>query len=294
MWDTGLKDKVVIVTGANHGIGAATAVALAREGAKVFITYLRLSPSEYGGVDDEEAKKAVEPGRAYYYKRLTRSADALMRTIREAGGASRSWEADLADPKNIPALFDKAEEAFGDVDVLVNNAAFDQLDTFIPEDELAKNPLFVGAYPMKPVSADSVDKHFAVNSRAVALLMSEFAQRQIKRKAGWGRIINISTDGAYAHPSNVSYGASKLAMESYARAAAYELGPYGITVNVVSPGAVQTGWLPSEIRESLEKSYPLRRIGRPEDIANAVVFFASRQADWITGQVLHVGGGNKM
>jgi 3-oxoacyl-[acyl-carrier protein] reductase len=294
MWDTGLKDKVVIVTGANHGIGAATAVAFAREGAKVFITYLRLSPSEYGGVDDEEAKKAVEPGRAYYYKRLTRSADALMRTIREAGGASRSWEADLADPKNIPALFDKAEEAFGDVDVLVNNAAFDQLDTFIPEDELAKNPLFVGAYPMKTVSADSVDKHFAVNSRAVALLMSEFAQRQIKRKAGWGRIINISTDGAYAHPSNVSYGASKLAMESYARAAAYELGPYGITVNVVSPGAVQTGWLPSEIRESLEKSYPLRRIGRPEDIANAVVFFASRQADWITGQVLHVGGGNKM
>jgi 3-oxoacyl-[acyl-carrier protein] reductase len=294
MWDTGLKDKVVIVTGANHGIGAATAVAFAREGAKVFITYLRLSPSEYGGVDDEEAKKAVEPGRAYYYKRLTRSADALMRTIREAGGASRSWEADLADPKNIPALFDKAEEAFGDVDVLVNNAAFDQLDTFIPEDELAKNPLFVGEYPMKTVSADSVDKHFAVNSRAVALLMSEFAQRQIKRKAGWGRIINISTDGAYAHPSNVSYGASKLAMESYARAAAYELGPYGITVNVVSPGAVQTGWLPSEIRESLEKSYPLRRIGRPEDIANAVVFFASRQADWITGQVLHVGGGNKM
>jgi len=118
--------------------------------------------------------------------------------------------------------------------------------------------------------------------------------RHFRRKADWGRIINISTDGAHAHPSNVSYGASKLAMESYARAAAYELGPYGITVNVVSPGAVQTGWMPSEITESLEKSYPLRRIGRPEDIAHAVVFFASKQADWITGQVLHVGGGNKM
>jgi 3-oxoacyl-[acyl-carrier protein] reductase len=205
-----------------------------------------------------------------------------------------NWEADLADQRNIPALFDKAEEAFGGVDILVNNAAFDQLDTFVPEKESAKGSLFAGEYPMKTISADSVDKHFAVNSRAVALLMSEFAQRQIRRKAGWGRIINISTDGAYAHPSNVSYGASKLAMESYSRAAAYELGPYGITVNVISPGAVQTGWMSSEFTESLAKSYPLRRIGRPEDIADAVVFFASRQADWITGQVLHVGGGNRM
>jgi 3-oxoacyl-[acyl-carrier protein] reductase len=294
MLDTGLKDKVVIVTGANHGIGAATALAFSREGAKVFITYLRLSPSEYGGVDNDEAKKAVEPGRAYYYRTLARSADSVIQTIQDAGGRCQRWEADLADPKNIPGLFDRAEEAFGGVDVLVNNAAFDQFDTFIPEKELAKNALFVGEYPMKTISADSVDRHFAVNSRAVALLMSEFAQRHISRKADWGRIINISTDGAYAHPSNVSYGASKLALESYARAAAFELGPYGITVNVVSPGAVQTGWMSTEIKEFLEKSYPLRRIGRPEDIAHAVVFFASRQADWITGQVLHVGGGNKM
>jgi 3-oxoacyl-[acyl-carrier protein] reductase len=294
MLDTGLKDKVVIVTGANHGIGAATAEAFAREGAKVFITYLRLSPSEYGGVDEEEAGRAVEPGRAYYYKTLTQSADSVIQTIQESRGTCQSWEADLADPKNIPELFDRAEAAFGSVSILVNNAAFDQLDTFIPEKELEKDPMFASEYPMKTITADSADKHFAVNSRAVALLMSEFAQRHIRRKAGWGRIVNISTDGAYAHPSNVSYGASKLAMESYTRAAAYELGPYGITVNVISPGAVQTGWMPSAIQEALEKSYPLRRIGKPEDIANAVVFFASKQADWITGQVLQVGGGNKM
>lgn len=294
MLDTGLKDKVVIVTGGNHGIGAATALAFAGEGAKVFIAYLRLSPSKYGGVDEEEAKKAARPGRKYYYQTLTRSADSVVRAIRDAGGTAMSWEADLADPENIPELFDRAEKAFGGVDVLVNNAAFDQMDTFIPEKELAKDPLFSGEYPMKPITANSVDKHFAVNSRAVALLMSEFAKRHIKRKSGWARIINISTDGAYAHPSNVSYGASKLAMESYTRAAAYELGPYGITVNAVSPGAVQTGWMSSEVAESLAKSYPLRRIGRPEDIAQAVVFFASNQADWITGQVLHVGGGNRM
>jgi 3-oxoacyl-[acyl-carrier protein] reductase len=218
----------------------------------------------------------------------------VIEDIEESGGICLSWEADLADTKNIPELFDRAEGVFGSVSVLVNNAAFDQLDTFIPEKELEKNPMFASEYPMKTISSDSADKHFAVNTRAVALLMSEFAQRHVKREADWGRIINISTDGAYAHPSNVSYGASKLAMEGYTRAAASELGPYGITVNVVSPGAVQTGWMPSEIEEALEKSYPLRRIGKPEDIANAIVFFASGQADWITGQVLHVGGGNRM
>jgi 3-oxoacyl-[acyl-carrier protein] reductase len=294
MVDTDLMDKVVIVTGANHGIGAATATAFAKEGAKVFITYLRLSPSEYGGVDEVEARQATEPGRAYYYNAVAQSADSVERDILDSGGKCKSWEADLADPKNIPKLFDRAEEAFGSVEVLVNNAAFDQLDTFIPEKEIEKNPLFASEYPMKTISAESSDNCFAVNSRAVALLMSEFAQRHIERNAGWGRIINISTDGAYAHPSNVSYGASKLAMESYTRAAAFELGPYGITVNVISPGAVQTGWMSAEIIEALEKSYPLRRIGKPEDIANAVQFFASRQADWITGQVLQVGGGNRM
>ncbi|MFZ2055600.1 MAG: SDR family NAD(P)-dependent oxidoreductase [Candidatus Aminicenantales bacterium] len=130
MLDTGLKDKVVIVTGANHGIGAATAVALAREGAKVFITYLRLRPFEYGGVEDEEANKAVEPGRAYYYKTLTRSADAVIQAIKDLGGTCVNWEADLANAKNIPELFDRAEDAFGSVNILVNNAAFDQLDAF--------------------------------------------------------------------------------------------------------------------------------------------------------------------
>lgn len=83
-------------------------------------------------------------------------------------------------------------------------------------------------------------------------------------------------------------------MESYSRAAAFELGPYGITVNVISPGAVQTGWMKPKLEKEIAASYPLRRIGQPEDIANAVIFFASEQANWITGQVLHVGGGNRM
>jgi 3-oxoacyl-[acyl-carrier protein] reductase len=294
MIDPGLKDRVAVVTGANHGIGAATAQILAEQGAKVFITFLRLDPKTYGGIDPDLAARSAEPGRAAYYHILTQDAKATLRAIKEKGGTAQAWEADLAETDNIPRLFDRAEAAFGPVDILVNNAAFDQPDSFLPPQEIQKDPLFVEEYPMQPIRAESHDRHFAVNSRAVALLMHEFARRLIQRDASWGRIVNISTDGAYAHACNVSYGASKLAMESYTRAAAQELGPYGITVNVVSPGAVQTGWMPEKLAQTLSENYPLRRVGRPEDIAQAVLFFASHQAGWITGQVLFVGGGNRM
>jgi len=294
MVDTGLKGKVALITGANHGIGAATAVAFARQGADVFLTYLRLSPEKYAGRGFEEVETATGPGPKHYYSILTRDAEEVTRSIRALGGRSEFWETDLADPDNIGPLMDKAENAFGKVDILVNNADHDRPDSFLPANELPAKGLFGGEYLLRTVSAESHDEHFAVNCRAVALLTAEFARRHIARKAGWGRIINISTDGASGHAWNVSYGASKYAGESYAKAAAAELGPYGITVNVVSPGAVQTGWLTSDAAEALAKTYPLRRIGTPDDIASAVIFFASRQADWITGQVLHVGGGNRM
>jgi len=293
MVDTGLKGKVAFVTGANHGIGAAIAVAFAREGADVFLTYLRLSLEKDFGLDFRGDDQAG-PGPKRYAAILRQDAEAVVRSVRTLGVRCEAWEADLADPENVPRLMDKAEEAFGKVDILVNNADHDRPDTFLPASELPSSGLFGGEYPLRTLSAKSHDEHFAVNGRAVALLMAEFARRQIARKSNWGRIINISTDGARGHGWNVSYGASKYAGESYARAAAAELGPYGITVNVVSPGAVQTGWLTDEEAQAIAKTYPLRRIGTPEDIASAAIFFASRQADWITGQVLHVGGGNRM
>jgi len=292
--DTKLKDKVVIVTGANHGIGAAIAIAFAREGSKVFINYFRFSAEAYGCIEEDEATEATKPSRAYYYKMQTKSADEVVKAINDFGGICCAWEADLSDPNNIPKLFDKAETELGNVDILVNNAAYGKCDTFIPSGQFDENELFVGVFPMATITADSHDRHFAVNSRAAALMIEEYAKRYISRKAEWGRIINISSDGAYAHPCAVSYGASKYAMESFTRAAAVELGSYGITVNVISPGAVQTGWITSELEEQIRKSYPLRRVGKPEDIANAIIFLASEQADWITGQVLYVGGGNKM
>jgi len=93
---------------------------------------------------------------------------------------------------------------------------------------------------------------------------------------------------------DVSYGASKHALESCSRAAAKELGKYGITVNIVSLGAVQTGWISPEMEEEIVASYPLGRIGQPEDVADVIVFLASEQARWVTGQLIYVGGGHAM
>jgi 3-oxoacyl-[acyl-carrier protein] reductase len=293
MINTGLKDKVVIVTGANHGIGAATAIAFAQEGAKVFINYLRQSP-ELLSETKENADRATAPGRAYYCKILSQSAERVISKINDLGGKCYAWEADLSDPNNIPKMYDLAEKNLGDVNIVVNNAAFDNPDTFIPQRELEKNPLFADEYILHSITSNSHDEHFAVNSRAVALMIAEYAKRHVKRNSKWGRIINVTTDGARCHASNVSYGASKYAIESYTRSAAIELGPYGVTANVISPGAVQTGWMPKRIEKNLAESYPLRRVGKPEDIAKAIIFFASEQADWITGQVLYVGGGNRM
>lgn len=294
MIDTGLKDRVVIVTGANHGMGAAMAVAFAKQGAKVLVHYYRGGAEGYGELSEEEVKNATSGGRAYYYKMQTKPADEVIKAISDLGGECIALESDLAEPENIPIIFDKAEKSLGAVDIVVNNAAYSKCDTFIPEDELKKQPPFAGQFPKATISTQSHDRHFDVNCRAVALMMAEFAKRHIARKASWGRIINISTDGAFGYSEVVSYYASKWAAESFARAAAVELGPYGITVNVISPGAVNTGWLPVERENELAKTYPLRRLGKPEDIANAAIFFASVQADWITGQVLFVGGGNRM
>jgi 3-oxoacyl-[acyl-carrier protein] reductase len=124
--------------------------------------------------------------------------------------------------------------------------------------------------------------------------MAEFARRHIARARRWGRIINVSTDGAAGFPSEVSYWASKHALESYSRAAACELGPYGITVNIVSPGPIQTGWMSPELEAKVVPAIPLGRIGQPEDVADVIVFLASEQGRWLTGQLLYAGGGNRM
>lgn len=289
MIETGLKDKVVLVTGANHGIGAATAKTFAAEGAAVFITYLSL-PLDVP-FDENDMKT---PGEAVYRSNQAMSADAVVRYIRDNGGSAEAWEADLSDPGIIPQLFDRATEAFGPVDVLINNAAHWEPDTFAPLDLGAQAESVERWSKPATITPESHDRHFAVNSRGVALMMAEFARRHVQRDADWGRIINISTDGAYCFPSDISYGASKFAIEAYSRSAASELGQYGITVNVVSPGPIQTGYITPELEKDIVSDIPMGRVGQSEDIADALVFFASEQARWITGQLLYVGGGHSM
>jgi 3-oxoacyl-[acyl-carrier protein] reductase len=269
MLDPQLEGKVAIVTGANHpkGIGQATARALAAQGAAVFV-------SGFGRL----------------------SLDDTIAAIQAAGGRAAGVLADLSDPAVIPWLFDQAEAAFGPVAVLVNNAAHwgppDTLRTIEPD----TTPFHANTF-QQTLSAANFDRHTAVNARAVALMMVEFARRHEQRGGSYGRIINISTDGANCFPSEVSYGASKAALESLSRSAAVEFGPLGINVNIVSPGPTQTGdpgWITPEMEQQIGRSTPLRRPGRPEDLADVIVFLASAQSRWITGQTIRVNGGHMM
>ncbi|MFC1535573.1 SDR family NAD(P)-dependent oxidoreductase [Candidatus Neomarinimicrobiota bacterium] len=287
-----LEHKVVLITGANHGIGSASARAFAKQGAKVFIAYFR-EPCEYS---EEELTMAVEAGVGgdkYFRAKQQQTADPVVEDIRSKGGISCAYEADLANTENIPKLFDVCEKELGPVDILVNNHTYDVLETFDPE-LASDNYQWFNEYSVQLISKTTIDASFAVNTRAYALLMLEYLRRYLHRGAKWGRIINLSTDAAHAHVANVSYAASKHAIESYSRSAAAELGKYGITVNIVAPGPIQTGYMTLDMEKTLTEQAPLGRVGYPEDVADVIVFLASEQAHWLTGQLLYVGGGWQM
>ena len=282
-----LAGKVVLITGANHGIGAATAKALATQNSSVFITYHR-DVCRYTEGELQEAKEAGTGGDVLYRAMQQQSTDSLVRYIHDQGGTAVAHEVDLANADNIPLLFDLCEEKLGSVDILVNNHTCCVLETFDPaltSDE--------GSGIHLPTAA-TIDAHFATNARAYALMMSEYLKRHLQRKCEWGRIINVSTDAAHAHLANISYAASKHAIESYSRSAAAEMGKYGITVNIVAPGPIQTGYITPEAATEIADGTPLGRVGEPEDVADVIVFLASEQARWMTGQLLYVGGGWRM
>ena len=287
MIDLQIEEKVVLITGANHGIGAAAAKAFAAQGAKVFLTYFR-EPCEHTPAELESAQASGKGGVLLYRANQQQMAESVLESISSFGGTATAKEIDLSDTRNIPLLFNYCENALGPVDILVNNHTYCALDTFDPAMETTEG------FGIHTITADDININCAINTRSYALMMSEYTRRFLEREAETGRIINLSTDAAHAHESNVSYAASKHAIESYSRSAAVELGRYGITVNIVAPGPIQTGYLTPEEETHIAANTPLRRIGKPEDVADVVVFLASEQARWLTGQLIYVGGGWRM
>src|SRR5919202_5381609 len=212
MIDPGFKGGVGIVTGTNQGIGAAAARALADQGVFVFLAYLRLGPDDPG---------VQATGLASYAIARAQTGESVAEAIKGAGGRAAAWAADLADPSAVPDLFDRAEAALGPVEILINNADAWLGDTFLPEatDGFGRR--------LTPVTAETHEHCFHVNSRAAALLIAEFARRHVARGASWGRVVGLTSGGPFGFPEEVSYGAAKAAQENYTRAAATELAGYG-------------------------------------------------------------------
>ena len=265
-----LTGRVALVTGANHGIGAATARVLADYGARVVVAYLRL--------DEAGSAGAPEP----YRRARASDADHVVAGIRTKGGQVTAVEADLADPQTPQRLFDLAESEFGPVDILVNNASGWLADTFTaePQDRLGR--------PLRQVSAETFERQFSVDARGAALLIAEFARRHAERGATWGRIISLSSGGPSGFPGEVSYGAAKAALENYTMSAAFELAPMGVTANVVHPPPTDTGWVTDQVRRSVREKSDLIHIAEPEEVAGVIAYLASDHARLITGNVIRL------
>jgi NAD(P)-dependent dehydrogenase (short-subunit alcohol dehydrogenase family) len=249
--DTGLAGSVALVTGASRGIGAATALALAREGAQVVLVSRRQE-----GVDAAAAQiRAAVP-------------DAELLAV----------AAHVADPDASAAACAAAVERFGGIDVLVNNAG--------------TNPYFG---PLVDLDLARAEKTVQVNQWAPLAWVQ--AAWHASMSARGGAVVNVASVGAViTEPAIAWYNATKAALVHLTRHLAAELGPT-VRVNAVAPGVVRTQLaklLVDNAEDRLSAALPLRRIGEPDDVADAIVFLASRPARWITGQTLVVDGGTSV
>ena len=270
MIDYGLKEKVALITGANNpqGIGAVTALAFAREGAKVVLVYKKVfRPFD----KDKTDKNGVDR----YYEANAGSADTVESKLKEMNADYLVIESDISAEKAVKEIYAKAIDRFGKVDILVNNAATDDENGF---DTIEK------------ITREVIDDTFAVNVRGSILMMREL----INRRGDYGRIINISTDAAQIFAGQITYGASKATLEALTRSIALEVAQYGITVNCVAPGPTQTGWIDDELEKAVIPLIPMKKLIQPQDIAETILFLASEQARMLTGQVIKVSGGHAL
>ena len=252
-----LSGKVALVTGASRGIGAAIARELAAHGAAVGVNYVR-------GRDPAEQ---------------------VVREIQAAGGRALALQADVRDGQAVHAMADALADAFGGVDVLVNNALHNYRF-----DPVANKP-----FPRMEWDdyQDQVDGTLRAAFHTCGAVLPHFERR------GGGRIVNILTN-LITHPvvQYHAYTTAKSAMLGFSRNLAAELGPQGVTVNMVAGGLIMTTAASEpttvEVQEIVRGSTPLRRLGQPEDIGRAVVAFASDLMGFATGQYVALDGGLTM
>lgn len=256
------------VTGANHGIGAATARALAAAGSAVLCAYWRLHDPVDDGVPDA------------YRRHRAQDAGRVVVAIRDRGGRAVAVEEDLRDPAAAPRLFDRAEAELGPVDILINNVTGWVQDTFTPAsvDRHGRR--------LQPATAQTWAPQFAVDAMAPALLIAEFASRHAARGAGWGRIVGLTSGGELGFPEEVSYGAAKAAQTNYTMSAALELAHLGITANVVHPPVTDTGWVTDAVRDFAASSRTHVHVAAPAEVAEVIAYLASDAAGLITANVI--------
>ncbi len=207
---------------------------------------------------------------------LADQAQATAKSIQDAGLKAHCIIADITKPEDVTRLVDETVQEYGGVHILVNNAGF-------PRDK----------YLVK-MTDDDWDRVIEVMLKGAFLVTRQVMPRMIEQ--GWGRVVNISSRAHFGNPTQANYSAAKAGLIGMAKALSMEQGRYGITVNCIAPGFMETEMvqaLPTydTIKERAIAMQPIKRPGHPNDVADAVAFLVSERAGFISGEVLHVSGG---
>jgi 2-hydroxycyclohexanecarboxyl-CoA dehydrogenase len=248
-----MSGRTALVTGAARGIGRAIAMALAADGRVVAVADIRRD-------DAFETAAAMEA----------------------RGSRAAAVELDVTDGASVEEGVRRAEEALGPVEIVVNNAGWDELRPFLETDE------------------DFWDRVIEINLKGCLRITRTVVPGMVER--GWGRVINIGSDAARVGSSlEAVYSGAKGGVIAFTKTLAREVARSGVTANAVCPGPTRTPMLEAmaeaggeKLLQSLTRAVPMRRLGEPEDVAAAVAFLASEQAGFITGQTLSVSGGLTM